>query len=98
MAKKKTTTYTWNLFFSRLRENIFRPKRQMKDIVFRLVSGNDRQALLQLYNALHGTTYTDPDELQIVTLDNAIYISRKNDLAFLLAGTINMYEHQSTSI
>lgn len=96
MAKKKTTTYTWNLFFRRLRENIFRPKRQMKDIVFRLVFGNDRQALLQLYNALHGTAYTDPDELQIVTLDNAIYISRKNDLAFLLAGTINMYEHQST--
>ena len=74
MAKKKITTYTWSLFFRRLRENIFRPKRQMKDIVFRLVFGNDRQALLQLYNALHGTAYTDPDELQIVTLDNAIYI------------------------
>ena len=31
-----------------------------------------------------------------MTLDNAIYISMKNDLAFLLVGTINMYEHQST--
>ena len=51
---------------------------------------------MQLYNALHGTAYTNPHELQIVTLDNAIYISRKNDLAFLLAGSINMYEHQST--
>ena len=96
MAKKKTTKYKWDLFFQRLQENIFRPKRQTKDIVFRLVFGNDRQALLQLYNALHGTAYTDPHELQIVTLDNAIYISRKNDLAFLLAGSINMYEHQST--
>ena len=96
MAKKKVTTYTWDLFFQRLQENIFRPKRQTKDILFRLVFGNDRQALLQLYNALHGTAYTDPHELQIVTLDNAIYISRKNDLAFLLAGSINMYEHQST--
>ena len=96
MAKKKVTTYTWDLFFQRLQENIFRPKRQTKDILFRLVFGDDRQALLQLYNALHGTAYTDPHELQIVTLDNAIYISRKNDLAFLLAGSINMYEHQST--
>ena len=96
MAKKKVTTYTWDWFFKRLQENIFRPKRQTKDILFRLVFGNDRQALLQLYNALHGTAYTDPHELQIVTLDNAIYISRKNDLAFLLAGSINMYEHQST--
>ena len=96
MAKKKVTTYTWDMFFQRLQENIFRPKRQTKDILFRLVFGNDRQALLQLYNALHGTAYTNPHELQIVTLDNAIYISRKNDLAFLLAGSINMYEHQST--
>ena len=96
MAKKKTTKYKWDLFFQRLQENIFRPKRQTKDILFRLVFGDDRQALLQLYNALHGTAYTDPHELQIVTLDNAIYISRKNDLAFLLAGSINMYEHQST--
>ena len=96
MAKKKTTKYKWDLFFQRLQQNIFRPKRQTKDILFRLVFGNDRQALLQLYNALHGTAYTDPHELQIVTLDNAIYISRKNDLAFLLAGSINMYEHQST--
>ena len=84
------------MFFQRLQENIFRPKRQTKDILFRLVFGDDRQALLQLYNVLHGTAYTDPHELQIVTLDNAIYISRKNDLAFLLAGSINMYEHQST--
>ena len=96
MAKKKTIKYKWDLFFQRLQENIFHPKRQTKDIVFRLVFGDDRQALLQLYNALHGTAYTDPHELQIVTLDNAIYISRKNDLAFLLAGSINMYEHQST--
>ena len=96
MAKKKTIKYKWDLFFQRLQENIFRPKRQTKDILFRLVFGDDRQALLQLYNALHGTAYTDPHELQIVTLDNAIYISRKNDLAFLLAGSINMYEHQST--
>ena len=96
MAKKKTTMYKWDLFFQRLQENIFRPKRQTKDILFRLVFSDDRQALLQLYNALHGTAYTNPHELQIVTLDNAIYISRKNDLAFLLAGSINMYEHQST--
>ena len=95
MAKKKVT-YKWDEFLKRLKDSIFRPKRQTKDIVFRLVFGNDRQALLQLYNVLHGTAYTDPHALQIVTLDNAIYISRKNDLAFLLAGSINMYEHQST--
>lgn len=40
--------------------------------------------------------YTDPDMLTIVTLDNAIYMNMKNDLAFLIDCTICMYEHQST--
>ena len=96
MAKKKVMTFSWNHFMERLRNSVFRPKRQVKDIVFRLIFGNNKEALLQLYNALNKTKYTNPNELRIVTLDNAIYISMKNDLAFLLVGTINMYEHQST--
>ena len=96
MAKKKVMTFSWNHFMERLRNSVFRPKRQVKDIVFRLIFGNNKEALLQLYNALNKTKYTDPNALRIVTLDNAIYISMKNDLAFLLVGTINMYEHQST--
>ncbi|MBQ1171779.1 MAG: hypothetical protein IIX48_04165 [Lachnospiraceae bacterium] len=96
MAKKKVMTFSWNHFMERLRNSVFRPKKQVKDIVFRLIFGNNKEALLQLYNALNKTKYTDPNELRIVTLDNAIYISMKNDLAFLLVGTINMYEHQST--
>lgn len=27
---------------------------------------------------------------------NAVYVTMKNDLAFVLMGTLNMYEHQST--
>ena len=96
MAKKKVLSFAWDTFLERIKKSVLRPKKQVKDIVFRLVFGNNREALLQLYNVLNGTAYTDPDKLEIVTLDNAIYISMKNDLAFLLAGTINMYEHQST--
>ena len=96
MAKKKVLSLAWNTFLERIKKSVLRPKKQIKDIVFRLVFGNNREALLQLYNVLNGTDYTDPKMLEIVTLDNAIYISMKNDLAFLLAGTINMYEHQST--
>ena len=96
MAKKKVLTFSWDHFMERLRNSVFRTKRQVKDIVFRLIFGNNKEALLQLYNALNKTKYTNPNELRIVTLDNAIYISMKNDLAFLLVGTINMYEHQFT--
>ena len=37
--------------------------------------------LLPLYNAVSGKTYTDPEQLQIVTLENAVYMGMKNDLA-----------------
>ena len=56
MAKKKVT-YKWDEFLKRLKDSIFRPKRQTKDIVFRLVFGNDRQALLQLYNSAWDYVY-----------------------------------------
>ena len=56
----------------------------------------DRDALLQLYNALNGTDYQDPSMLQVVTIESAVYVVMKNDLAFILAGVLNLYEHQST--
>ena len=48
------------------------------------------------YNAVNGKNYTNPDDLQVVTLDNAIYLGIKNDLAFILDMNLYLYEHQST--
>ena len=45
---------------------------------------------------MNGSAYTDPDELRIVTLENAVYMSMKNDLAFLADFHLYLYEHQST--
>lgn len=73
-----------------------RVQRNVKDRLFRFLFENDREALLQLYNALNGTGYRDASQLEIVTIDSAVYVVMKNDLAFVLAGTLNMYEHQST--
>lgn len=70
--------------------------REVKDRLFRFLFTQDREALLELYNALNGTDYQDASQLQVVTIENAVYVMMKNDLAFILAGTINMYEHQST--
>ncbi len=70
--------------------------RNVKDRFFRFLFDKDREALLQLYNALNGTDYKDAGELQVVTLEGAVYMVMKNDLAFVVAGTLNLYEHQST--
>ena len=52
--------------------------------------------MLNLYNAVNGSDYQDPDELEITTLDNAIYMHMKNDISFLIDGYMSLYEHQST--
>ena len=70
--------------------------RQVKDRLFRFLFEKDREALLQLYNALNGTEYEDVSLLQVVTIESVVYMVMKNDLAFVLAGTLNLYEHQST--
>lgn len=69
--------------------------RQYKDTVFRMLF-SDRNNLLALYNAVSGCNYTDAEKLTIVTLENAIYLGMKNDLAFVLDMSIYLYEHQST--
>lgn len=69
--------------------------RKYKDTVFRKLF-LDRKNLLSLYNAINGTAYMDASQLEIVTLDNAIYMGMKNDLAFIINTNLFLYEHQST--
>ena len=70
-------------------------KRNYKDTVFRMLF-SDRENLLSLYNAVIGKNYKNPEELEIVTLENAIYMGMKNDLAFIIDTNLYLYEHQST--
>lgn len=69
--------------------------RRYKDTVFRMLFSK-KENLLSLYNAVTGREYEDAEALQIVTLENAIYMGMKNDLAFILETNIYLYEHQST--
>ncbi len=71
-------------------------QRQIKDRLFRFLFEKDKEALLALYNALNGTDYQDTADLRVVTIENVVYVVMKNDLAFVIAGTLNLYEHQST--
>lgn len=69
--------------------------KKYKDRLFRMVF-HEKEALLALYNAVSGSSFTDPDEVEIVTLDDVIYMGTKNDAAFLIDDILNLYEHQST--
>ncbi|WP_346910607.1 hypothetical protein [Faecalicatena orotica] len=73
----------------------YRINRTYKDQLFRLIFHN-KEDLLALYNAINSTCYTNPDELIITTISDAVYLGMKNDLSFLIANVLNLYEHQST--
>lgn len=81
----------------KLPKNMFpRGNRKIKDKLFRDIFSKDKKALLQLYNALNHSDYQNWEDLEVITIDDVLYIGMKNDLTFLVMGTINLYEHQST--
>ena len=69
--------------------------RNQKDTVFRMLF-REKKELLELYNALNDSAHNSPEDLEICTLENAIYMNFKNDNSFLLDSELNLYEHQST--
>ena len=52
--------------------------------------------LLDLYNALNDTNYTNLDDLEITTMENALFMNMKNDVSCIIANNIALFEHQST--
>jgi hypothetical protein len=57
----------------------------------------ERERLLELYGALKGRSYPADTEVRLVTLEDALFQNRINDLAFVLDGRlIVLVEHQST--
>ena len=69
--------------------------REYKDRLFRFVF-RKKEDLLDLYNAVNDTAYDDPNALEVNTLENVLYLSMKNDISFLIGGTMTLYEHQSS--
>ncbi len=72
--------------------------RQHKDTLFRKIFGTEenKKYLLSLYNALNQSEYNNVDDLELITLDDVLFVSMKNDVAFLVDSEMHLYEHQST--
>jgi len=71
-------------------------KKNYKDSTFRKLF-NDKERIIELYNALSNSNYGNDTNVEVITLDNAIMGDRKNDLAFIIEGKfIVLIEHQSS--
>ena len=70
-------------------------QRNYKNGLFLMIFGN-KPALLNLYNAIRGSNYTNPDDLIINTIEGVLYLGMKNDVSFIINNELNLYEAQSS--
>ena len=69
--------------------------REYKSDVFSMLM-EDKNNALSVYNVLNGTNLTNPDEVEIQTLDKGVSLTVRNDAAFVVDASLSVYEHQST--
>ena len=72
--------------------------REYKDRLFNFIFGREENKAwtLNLYNAVNGTSYADPELISINSIREVLYLGMHNDVSFLIAGEINLYEQQSS--
>ena len=71
---------------------------QYKDRLFNFIFGSEENKAwtLSLYNAVNGSSYTDPTAIEINTIKEVMYLGMHNDVSFLISDNMNLYEQQST--
>ncbi len=69
-----------------------------KDRLFKYIFGREenKRWTLSLYNAMNGSDYQDPSDIELNTLEDFIYMGMKNDVSFILNDYVSLYEQQST--
>ena len=69
--------------------------REYKDRMFKLVF-REKKDLLELYNAINSTSYTNEEEIEINTIEDALYLNMHNDISYIITSVLNLYEQQSS--
>ena len=70
--------------------------REYKSDVFSMLM-EEPENVLDVYNALNGTSYNDPEQVIIKkTGEKSFKLSVRNDASFLIDSELSIYEHQST--
>lgn len=69
-----------------------------KDRLFLMLFGSveEKSNIVSLYNAVNNTDYNEEDIVDIMTLEDVVYIKMKNDVSLLIDGNLTLWEQQST--
>ena len=70
--------------------------KEYKSDVFSMLL-QDKKRAMEIYNAINGTDYDDPELVEMTTLDDkSFWVTVRNDASFILDANLSLYEHQST--
>ena len=70
--------------------------KEYKSDVFSMLL-QDKKRAMEIYNAINGTDYDDPELVEMTTLDDKSFsLTVRNDASFILDPNLSLYEHQST--
>ena len=70
--------------------------KEYKSDVFSMLL-QDKKRAMEIYNAINGTDYDDPELVEMTTLDDKSFsLTVRNDASFILDANLSRYEHQST--
>ena len=69
--------------------------REYKSDVFCMLMQYKKNAL-QVYNMLSGSCFDDPELVEIMTLENGVSLTIRNDASFIIDHDLTISEHQST--
>ena len=73
-------------------------RQSYKDSLFRFLFGQEanKEWLLSLYNTLNHSNYQNPDDIELTTIQDILYLGMKNDISFIIQDNMVLLEHQST--
>ena len=69
--------------------------REYKSDLFSMLM-QEKEYALETYNAINGSDYQNPEDIEIITLEHGVALSIRNDASFIVDMNVNYYEHQST--
>lgn len=97
-SKKSTASTAASVKASSTKPKRTRAYRTYKDRLFKALFGNPAHKAwtLALYNAVNNSNYNDPIAIKFNTVENTLFLGIHNDVSFLIAFEMVLWEHQST--
>ncbi len=71
-------------------------QKKYKDRLFTFIFGSNKVWALSLYNAVNGTNYDNPNDIQFTTIQTVLYLGMHNDVSLIIDNQLALFEQQAS--